>query len=110
MGDDDLSGQIALSEAEIETISKTLDRCRKVMLVSRLIIVAGVVLILALAIGAITFDGTAMIGSIAAIIGGVVIFGSNSSTSKQAAAAMKAAEKHRAELTEMIDLRTVGPM
>lgn len=43
----------------------------------------------------------------AAVIGGAVIFGSNTSTSKQAAAAIKAAEALRAELIGMIDLRSV---
>jgi hypothetical protein len=41
------------------------------------------------------------------VIGGIVVFGSNTSTSKQAAA-LKAAEAHRAELIGMIDLRPVG--
>jgi hypothetical protein len=59
-------------------------------------------------LGAIGFDPTAMIGAIAAVIGGVVVFGSNSSTSKQTAAAMKAAETQRARLIDMIDLRAVG--
>jgi hypothetical protein len=59
-------------------------------------------------LGAIGFDPTAMIGAIAAVIGGVVVFGSNSSTSKQTAAAMKAADAQRAELIGMIDLRSVG--
>ena len=54
------------------------------------------------------FDLMAMISAIAAIIGGVVGFGSNSSTSKQTTAAMKAAETQRTALIEMIDLRTVG--
>jgi len=49
-----------------------------------------------------------MIGALAAIIGGVVAFGTNSSTSKQTTAAMKAAEISRAELIDMIDPRAVG--
>jgi hypothetical protein len=49
-----------------------------------------------------------MIGALAAIIGGVVVLGSNSTTSKQIMAAMKAAEIRRAELITMIDPRAVG--
>jgi hypothetical protein len=49
-----------------------------------------------------------MIGAMAVVIGGVVVFGSNSSTSKQTTAAMKAAETQRAKLIDMIDLRAVG--
>jgi hypothetical protein len=50
-----------------------------------------------------------MIGAIAAIIGGVVVFGSNWSTSKQSTAAMKAAEMRRAELIDMFNLKIRFP-
>ena len=49
-----------------------------------------------------------MIGAISAVIGGTVVFGSNTSTSKQAAADIKAAEALRAELIGKINLRLVG--
>jgi hypothetical protein len=49
-----------------------------------------------------------MIGAISAVIGGTVVFGSNTSTSKQARAAIKAAEARRAELIGKIDLRLLG--
>jgi hypothetical protein len=50
-----------------------------------------------------------MIGAIAAVIGGTVVFGSNRSTSEQTTADMKAAETHRAELISRIDFRVLGP-
>jgi hypothetical protein len=108
MVDDDLRDQIARIESDIEHLAETLDRCRKAMLLSKVAIGAGAVCVLAYLLGAIGFDPTAMIGAIAAVIGGVVVFGSNSSTSKQTAAAMKAAETQRAKLIDMIDLRAVG--
>ncbi len=43
-----------------------------------------------------------------AVIGGTVVFGSNTSTSKQAAADIKAAEVLRAELIGKINLRLIG--
>jgi hypothetical protein len=104
----DLRDQIAGIEADIDELAKTLDGCRKAMLFSKVAIAAGGIWILSYFLGAISFDPAAMIGAIAAIIGGVVIFGSNSSTSNQTTAAMKAAETRRAELIDMIDLRTVG--
>ena len=44
------------------------------------------------------FDPTILIGAIAAVVGGVVVYGSNSSTSEQNMAAMKDAEACKAEL------------
>ena len=108
MSDGDLSDQIARIESDIEQLAETLDGCRKAMLFSKVVITAGGIWILAYCLGAIRFDPMAMIASIAAIIGGVVVFGSNSSTSKQAMAAMKVAETQRADLIDMIDLRAIG--
>ena len=54
-------------------------------------------------LGPIGFDSTILIGAIAAIVGGVVVLGSNSSTAKQAIAAMKDAETQRAKLIDRID-------
>jgi len=107
-GDGDLSDQISRIESDIEQLAKTLDGCRKAILLSKVAIAAGGMWILAYFLGAIRFDPTTVIGAIAAVIGGVVFFGSNSSTSKQATAAMKAAETRRAELIDMIDPRAVG--
>ena len=108
MSDGDLSDQIARIESDIEQLAETLDGCRKAMLFSKIVITAGGIWTLAYFLGAIRFDPTAMIASIAAIIGGVVVFGSNSSTSKQTTAAMKVAETQRSELIDMIDLRAIG--
>ena len=59
-------------------------------------------------LGVIRLDPMVTIASIAAIIGGIVVYGSNTSTADQATAAMQAAEAHRAELIGRIDLRVVG--
>ena len=108
MADGDLYDQIARIEADIEHLAESLDRCRKAMLFSKVAIAAGVIWILAYLLGAIRFEPATMIGALAAIIGGVVVFGSNSSTSKQTTAAVKAAEIRRAELIDMLDPKAVG--
>ena len=78
------------------------------MLLSKIAIAGGGICMVAYFLGPIGFDPTILIGALAAIIGGVVILGSNASTSKQAMAAMKDAEACKAELIGKIDLRTVG--
>jgi hypothetical protein len=108
MTDGDLRDQIARLEADIEQLAEGINRCRKAMLLSKMAIAAGAIFILAYFLGPIMFDPTIMIGALAAIIGGVVVLGSNSSTAKQTMAAMKDAEACKAELIGMIDLRTVG--
>jgi hypothetical protein len=108
MSDGDLHDQIEGLESEIERLAKTLDGCRKAMLLSKVAIAAGAIWIFAYLLGAIGFEPATLIGAIAIIIGGVVVFGSNWSTSKQSTAAMKAAEMRRAELIDIIDPRAVG--
>ena len=109
MADSSLSDQIARVESDIEQLAKTLDGCRKLMLLSKVAIAGGGVWMLAYFLGPIRLDPTTVIGAIATIIGGVVMFGSNSSTSKQTMAAMKAAEIQRAELIDMINVRRWAP-
>jgi len=109
MNDDgDLHEQILHTEARIEELTDIIERCRKIILISKVAIAAGGILILAIIIGAVGFDPTVLIGAIAAVIGGIVVFGSNTSTLKQTSTAMKAAEAHRTELISRMDLRVVG--
>src|SRR5262245_52623588 len=108
MAEGDLHDQIALIECDIEQLAKTLDGCRKAMLLSKVAITAGGIWIFAYLLGAIGFEPATMIGALAAIIGGVVVFGSNLSTSKQSTTAIKGAERRRAKLIDMIDPRAVG--
>jgi hypothetical protein len=108
MVDNDLHDEILRLEAKIEEFTGAIERCRKAMLVSKVAIAAGGLWLLAFTFGAIGFDPMAMIAAISAVIGGTVVFGSNTSTSKQAAVDIKAAEALRAELIGKISLRMVG--
>jgi hypothetical protein len=105
MADVELHDQISDLESDIDRLAESLDRCRKAILLSKVAIAAGGIWIFAYLLGAISFEPATMIGAIAAIIGGVVVFGSNWSTSKQSTAAMKAAEMRRAELIDMFNLK-----
>jgi hypothetical protein len=108
MDEGDLREQISRLEDEIEDSGKSIERCRKIIVVSKAAIAIGAILIVAMMLGLMMFDPMAMTGAIAAVIGGIVMFGSNSSTLQQTDAAMKTAEAQRAELIGKIDLRVVG--
>ena len=107
MTDGNLHDQISQLEADIEALAEVVERCRKVTLTSKVAIAAGGIWLLALTLGAIRFDAMAMIASMALVIGDIVVFGSNTSTSKQTAVAIKAAEARRAELIDKINPRVV---
>ena len=106
--DGDLHEQILHIEAHIEELTDIIEGCRKIILFSKVAVAAGGILILATVIGAVGFDATVLIGAIAAVIGGTVVFGSNTSTLKQTLTNMKAAEAHRTELISRMDLKVVG--
>jgi len=107
MSDDDPRAEILRLETEIEELTEVIERCRKIILISKIAVAAGGIWLLALTIGIIRFDPVAMIGAVAIVIGGTVVFGSNTTTAKQTAAAIKTTEALRAELINKIDLRIV---
>ena len=108
MSTGELHEDISRLELRIEQLANTIERCRKIVLIAKIAIAVGGVLMLALLLGAIRFNPVAMIAAMTLAIGGIVVFGSNTSTSKQAAADLSAAERLRAELIGRIDLRVVG--
>jgi hypothetical protein len=108
MTDSDLPAQIVQLEDEIDRLADKLESCRKVMVFSKVAVGAGVIWLLAYIFGIVGFDPSSMVAAIGAMIGGVVLLGSNSTTANLAAVAMKEAESRRAELIDRIDARAVG--
>jgi len=108
MDDEDLTAQIALLEEQIEELAERLERCRKLMLASKLAIGAGLVVIVVMLLGLAGFHPTAMLAGITVVIGGIVVLGSNSSTTDQTILALQNAEAERAQLIGRIELRVVG--
>ena len=107
--DADPDSEIARLEDRIEQLAVELDKCRKYSLAARAMLVLGGAVLLALMLGAIQFNGLAMSASIAAILGGIVLWGSNSSTAKEAAAHLAEAEAERNALIDRIELHEVTP-
>jgi len=100
--DGDLREQVLHIEAHIEELDDVIESCRKFILVSKAGIAAGGALILAISIGAVGFDSTVMIGALAAVIGGTVVCGSNTSTLKQTMTAMKSRQGAQSRIDQQI--------
>jgi hypothetical protein len=100
--------EIVRIEARIEQLEARIESCRKFVLLGRVAVALGGGLLAALILGAIRFDPLAMTASIAAVLCGIVLGGSNSSTAKQAAADLAAAEMQRDALISAMRLRVVS--
>jgi len=99
--------EISDIEARIEALAETAERCRKIILASRIAIGSGAALLLVVTLGLFGAGQVAALGSIALVLGGIVSLGSNISTLRQTDAAIRAAEAFRLELIGRIDLRLV---
>jgi hypothetical protein len=106
--EDDPVGEIALIEARLEHLAAVAERCRKFILASKIAIGGGLALLLVMLTGLFGSDQIAAIGSIAAVLGGIVSLGSNVSTLQQTTAAIDAAELARSDLISGMQLRVVG--
>jgi hypothetical protein len=108
-GDDgDPHAEIAHLETQIEQLSERLERCRKIRLISLIAIGAGAAWLVAALVGLVPSDMTVLLVAMSAVIGGIVGFGSNTTTTAEVMAAMREAEARRAQLIAMLDLRVVG--
>jgi hypothetical protein len=106
--EDNLTDEISRIETQLEELAEVSERCRKIILISKVAIAGGVSLLLFAMLGFFGSNQVAAIGSIAVVLGGIVSLGSNASTLQETMAAMSAAEALRSSLISRIDLRVVG--
>jgi hypothetical protein len=95
--------EISRIEAQLEGLAEVSERCRKIALVSKAAIAGGVVLPILMVLGLFESSEVAAIGSIAAVLGGIVSLGSNASTLRQTMAVMKLAEARRSDMIGRIE-------
>ena len=108
MPDIDPHDEIERIEAQIEALADRIESCRKFILAARVAVAGGGIVLVAIAIGAIAFDPEALALAGAAVLGGIVVWGSNNATAKEAAAELAAAESRRAALIGQLDLHTIA--
>src|SRR5262245_59004168 len=88
--EDDPSEEIAMIEARLEHLAEVSERCRKIILFSKAAIAGGAALLIVTMLGLLGSNQIVGIGSMAAVLGGIVSLGSNGSTLQQTTAAMSA--------------------
>ena len=108
MPEDDPTDEISQIEARIARLAEIAERCRKIILASKAAIAGGFAVLVVTVLGLFGSSQVAALGSIAAVLGGIVSLGSNVSTLRQTTDAISAAEALRSDLIGRIDLRVVG--
>ena len=106
--DDEPADAMSLVEARLEYLAGVAERCRKIILASKLAIAGGVALLVVAMLGLFWLSENAAIASIAVVLGGIVSLGSNVSTLRQTMDAIGEAERQRTELIDRKHLRVVG--
>jgi len=108
MPEDDATDEISLIEQRLEELAEVSERCRKIILASKAAIAGGFAVLVVTVLGLFGSSQVAALGSIAAVLGGIVSLGSNVSTLRQTTDAISAAEALRSDLIGRIDLRVVS--
>jgi hypothetical protein len=99
----ELRDEIVRLEAQVEAQEARIESCRKFIVASQIAIGLGGALMLTIVLGMPRLGSWALIASIAGLLGGIVLWGSNRSTAREAAARRAEAEVRRAELIGLID-------
>jgi hypothetical protein len=105
--EDDALDDMSLIEERLEHLAEIAERCRKIIMASKIAIGGGVALLWVALLGLFGFNENAAIASIALMLGGIVSLGSNISTLRQTTAAIDDAEKLRIGMIDRKHLRLV---
>src|ERR1700676_792195 len=108
MAEDDVRDQIAQLEAHIEMLNDSIARCRKISMGSKIAIASGAAWFALLILRIVWFDAAGFVAALTAVLGGIVLLGSNATTWAQTESELHAAEAARADLIGQIDLRLVS--
>jgi hypothetical protein len=94
-------------EWEIEGLQEAADRCRKILVGARVLVIGGFVLFGALLVGVLRFDALALVLGLAAVPAGIALYGSNRRTLDDLQSDIAARQQRRRELIDGLDLEPV---
>jgi hypothetical protein len=100
--------EIVRLEERIEELAAKIESCRKFILASRIAVAGGGLLLAGMLFGAIRSDLGLMAAAVSLLLGGIVAWGSNTSTAKEATKELAAAESKRAALIEQLNPRVIS--
>jgi hypothetical protein len=100
--------EIVRLEERIEELAAKIESCRKFILASRIAVAGGGLLLAGMLFGAIRSDLGLMAAAVSLLLGGIVAWGSNTSTAKEATKELAAAESERAALIEQLNPRVIS--
>jgi hypothetical protein len=100
--------EIVRLEEHIEELAAKIESCRKFIFASRITVAGGGLVLAAMLVGVIRSDLGFLGAAVSLLLGGIVVWGSNSSTAKEAMKELAAAESERAALIEHINPRVIS--
>ena len=107
--DEDISNaDIARLEDHIEALRESIARCRKIALAAKILIATGATWLVLTLLWLVPFVIALVVAAMAAVIGGIVLAGSNSTTWTQTEARLHNSEAMRAEMIGGLELQVVG--
>lgn len=99
--------EIARLERDIEQLSDATERCRKIDAGAKAAMAAGAAWLAAVLLGFARTGGAMTLVALAALLGGLVTYGSNRSTWARLAERLQAAETRRSQLIDHLEMTTV---
>jgi hypothetical protein len=104
---DDPQWNIVQLEEQIEELAARTEKCRKFSLAARIVSAGGSIVLAAMLVGFIQFDPGLMAGAVAATLGGIVVWGANSSTAREITKEIIKLESERTTWIEHINPRVI---
>lgn len=108
MNGDNLRDDIASLEERIEALRQTRERCRKISLLARIALYVSALWLILTLTSLLAFAAAPFFAALAAVIGGIVLLGSNKTTWEQTEEELRKVEAMRDQFIEHLEMRTVG--